>query len=463
MARLFYDLTGLLHWYAYFGRPAGVQRVIEQVGASAVLQEAARPSLSRAQTVEFVVRILGSDRFYRVDHRVLPLLSKSREAAIVCLRRLFSQSMRLASVRGILREGRYFHLPYLALGLTRMEGLLAPADRSFPSQLVLHPVEPPTHEDAYFNPGDLWWQKDYVAALAGLKKRTGVRIVQMIHDLYVLQRPEWSPRGFSEVFARQFRGIAPHVDGWLTSSAHVKAQVEQRLETWSLPVAPTTVLPMGWDSFDREKVTAPVGDQAIVDRHGVGRQPFILFVGTVEPRKNLSTLLDAMERLRLSLGERVPALVVAGGYGWRARKERRQLQGGARQGHLFWVRNVNDKELRTLYRRALFTVMPSHGEGWGLAVQESIALGVPCIASYGGATPEAGRDLAIYFDPARPEDLEVAMASWIGDRGALAEARARIERALRTQTFATWNDAGKVLLAHAFGQSAPRGTQAASP
>ena len=52
MARLLYDLTGLLHWYAYFGRPAGVQRVIEQVGASAVLQEAARSSTSQARTVE---------------------------------------------------------------------------------------------------------------------------------------------------------------------------------------------------------------------------------------------------------------------------------------------------------------------------------------------------------------------------------------------------------------------------
>ena len=217
---------------------AGLQACSASSSRSAPVQCCRRrpdPSASRAQTVEFVVRILGSDRFYRVDHRLLPLLGKSRAAAIVCLRRLFSQSMRLASVRGILTEGRYFHLPYLALGLTRMEGLLAPADRSLPSQMVLQPVEPPTDEDAYFNPGDLWWQKDYVAALAGLKKRTGVRIVQMIHDLYVLQRPEWSPRGFSDVFARQFRGIAPHVDGWLTSSAHVKVQVEQCLETWSLP------------------------------------------------------------------------------------------------------------------------------------------------------------------------------------------------------------------------------------
>jgi glycosyltransferase involved in cell wall biosynthesis len=462
MARLLYDLTGLLHWYAYFGRPAGVQRVIEQVGASAVLQEAAGSSTSQARTVEFVVRILGSDRFYRVDHTLLPLLSQSRAAAMARLRRLFTQGMRLASGREIIEAGRYFHLPYLALGLAHLERLLAPADRSSPSPMVLQPVEPPTAEDAYFNPGDLWWQNDYAAALAGLKKRTGVRIVQMIHDLYVLQRPEWSPRGFSAVFARQFRGIAPHVDGWLTSSAYVKGQVESCLESWSLPVPPVAVLPMGWDSFDRGRLTALVGDQAILDRHGIGQEPFILFVGTVEPRKNLSALLNAMEGVRAEVGEKVPALVVAGGYGWRAPTVRRRLQQGVRQGHLFWVRNPGDEELRAFYRRARFTVMPSHGEGWGLAVQESIALGAPCIASSGGATPEAGRDLATYFDPARPGDLETVMASWIVRDAALAEARARIERALRTETFATWNDAGNVLLACAFGQSPPPG-QAAGP
>lgn len=463
MARLFYDLTGLLHWYAYFRRPAGVQRVIEQVGASSVVQEAARSSASEAQTVEFVLRILGSDRFYRLDHTLLPQLGKSRGAAIARLRELLAQGMRLASVREILAGGRYFHLPYLALGLARMEHLLMPAGSSSAPLMVLQPIEPPTAEDAYFNPGDLWWQKDYVAALSGLKKRTGVRIVQMIHDLYVLQRPDWSPRGFSEVFGHQFRGIAPHVDGWLTSSAHVKRQVERCLENWSLPVAPVSVLPMGWDSFDSGRVVAPAGDQAIVGRHGIGGRPFILFVGTVEPRKNLSTLLDAMDGLRRDMGDKVPALVVAGGYGWRARTVRRRLEQGVRQGHLFWVRNLSDPELRAFYRSARFTVMPSHGEGWGLAVQESIALGVPCIASSGGATPEAGRDLAVYFDPASPEDLKAAMMSWIVNDAALAEARARIARALSVETFATWNDAGKSLLAHAFARTSNSLSETRSP
>lgn len=449
MPRLLYDLTGLLHWYAYFRRPAGVQRVVERVASSAVMHEAARAS--PGHSVEFVVRILGSGRFYRLDPALVLALGKDRQPTIARLRRLFAQSMRLATPRGILTEARYFHVPYLALGLSRTESLLGRRSASVPGD-ALQPVAPPTSLDAYFNPGDLWWQKGYVAALADLKRQTGVRIVQMIHDLYVLQRPEWSPSGFSDVFARQFRGIAPHVDGWLTSSAFVRGQVAECLQDWSLARRPIDVLPMGWDSFSRRSLQTAVGDQAVLDRHGIGRRPFILFVGTVEPRKNLPALLDAREALRRRLGERVPALVVAGGYGWRARSVRRRLLREAREGRLFWARNLSDDELRTFYKRARFTVMPSHGEGWGLAVQESIASGVPCIASAGGATREAGRDLARYVDPARPEELEAAMALWIGDDAALAKARARIEHALKTDRFPSWDDAGKVLLSSAFPQ-----------
>jgi glycosyltransferase involved in cell wall biosynthesis len=448
MARLLYDLTGLLHWYAYFRRPAGVQRVIEQVATSPLLQEASRGSEAAGHRVEFVVRLLGSDRFYRVDPELLLELRHRRSATVPQLRRRFAETMRLATLGGLMAEARYFHVPYIALGAARLERFLVASLERPAGELALQPADPPAAGDALFNPGDLWWQKRYAASLGGLKERTGVRIVQMIHDLYVLERPDWSPRGFSKVFIRQFQGIAPHVDRWLTSSAHVKEQVGRSLDAWSLPARPVTVLPMGWDSFGRARI-APVGAQAMLDRHGIGRRVFILFVGTIEPRKNVSVLLDAMDSLRAQLGSRVPALVVVGGYGWRAPAERARLLRGQREGHLFWIRNVSDDELRAFYSAARFTVMPSHGEGWGLAVQESIALGVPCIASSGGATREAGRDLAVYFDPSRPQDLRQAMAIWIVYEEELAKSRARIEDELGKGSFPAWNDAARVLLSEA--------------
>ncbi len=441
-ARLLYDLTGLVHWYAYFRHPGGVQRVIEKVASSDVVRQ--------SSAVEFVVRILGSDRFYRIEPELIANLSSGRSSAISRLRRILAQGLRLATLPEIMSEGRHFHLPYLAAGLTRMEGLIeawteGAAGRSSPA---LDIVAPPGAQDALFNPGDLWWQKKYVATVAGLKARTGVRIVQMIHDLYLIERPEWTPAGAVRVFVEQLHGIAPSVDCWLTSSQFVKQQVQRYLADRSVSEKPIAVLPMGWDSFDplRDAGDDRLSDRLVLGRHGLIDKPFMLSVGTIEPRKNVAALLDAADGLRARFGDVMPRLVIVGGYGWKAGEVRARLESGSRNGTLVWLENLSDGDLGILYRNALFTVMPSHGEGWGLAVQESLALGVPCIASNAGATREAGLDLATYFDPSSSDGLTRAMVAWISDAEALAAARDRIERALATRTFPSWNDAGSVLL-----------------
>jgi glycosyltransferase involved in cell wall biosynthesis len=439
---LLYDLTGLVHWYAYFRHPGGVQRVIEKVASSDVVRQ--------SSAVEFVVRILGSDRFYRIEPELIANLSSGRSSAISRLRRILAQGLRLATLPEIVSEGRHFHLPYLAAGLTRMEGLIeawteGAAGRSSPA---LDIVAPPGAQDALFNPGDLWWQKKYVATVAGLKARTGVRIVQMIHDLYLIERPEWTPAGAVRVFVEQLHGIAPSVDCWLTSSQFVKQQVQRYLADRSVSEKPIAVLPMGWDSFDplRDAGDDRLSDRLVLGRHGLIDKPFMLSVGTIEPRKNVAALLDAADGLRARFGDVMPRLVIVGGYGWKAGEVRARLESGSRNGTLVWLENLSDGDLGILYRNALFTVMPSHGEGWGLAVQESLALGVPCIASNAGATREAGLDLATYFDPSSSDGLTRAMVAWISDAEALAAARDRIERALATRTFPSWNDAGSVLL-----------------
>ncbi len=441
-ARLLYDLTGLVHWYAYFRHPGGVQRVIEKVATSDVVRQ--------SSAVEFVVRILGSDRFYRIEPDLIANLGRGRSSAISRLRRILAQGLRLATLPEMLSEGRHFHLPYLAAGLTRMEGLIeawteGTAGRSSPA---LDIVALPGAHDTLFNPGDLWWQKKYVATVAGLKARTGVRIVQMIHDLYLIERPEWTPAGAVRVFAEQLHGIAPSVDCWLTSSQFVRQQVQRYLADRSVPEKPIAVLPMGWDSFDplRDAGHDRLSDRLVLGRHGLIDKPFMLSVGTIEPRKNVPALLDATDGLRAHFGDALPRLVIVGGYGWKASEVRARLESGSRNGTLVWLENLSDGDLGVLYRNALFTVMPSHGEGWGLAVQESLALGVPCIASSAGATREAGLDLATYFDPSSADGLTRAMIAWISDAEALAAARARIAHALATRKFPSWNDAGSVLL-----------------
>jgi glycosyltransferase involved in cell wall biosynthesis len=437
--RLLFDVTGLLHWYAFFSNPSGTQRVTEKLLCSTAVQQ--------NRQVEFVARALGDDRLYRVDGGTLRDLQDPlrRRAAIARLRALFTASMRQARPMGPLSDVTMIHVPYFMLGLARLAPLVeAWFGRRLPRALPsLEVVREPGPQDMFFNPGDLWWQNYYAPYVLRLKARTGVKVVQMIHDLFFIERPDWFSSTFARTFPSSFGGVAPVVDRWLANSTFVKEQLATYMESHSLPLRPVEILPMGWDSF---AVKGHPGTPAALRRYGIDGQPFILFVGTVEPRKNLAMLLDVMEDLRRDLGERVPKLVVVGGYGWSAKRLAARLR---RNPHTRWLTRVRDADLPALYRAALFTVAPSFSEGWGLPVQESIAHGVPCIASTGGALRESGRGLAVHFDPSDPASLKSAMAHWITDSAALERERARIAEALVSEHFPTWNDAGQILLKQA--------------
>jgi glycosyltransferase involved in cell wall biosynthesis len=440
--RLLFDATGLLHWYAFFSNPTGIQRVTEKLLSSAAVQQ--------DKQVEFVARALGGDELYKVDNGTLrdlqdPLL---RRSAVARLRALFTMTMPRTRPRGPLSDMAIIHVPYFLLGRAHLAPWVeAWFGRRLPTALPpLEIVPEPGPQDMFFNPGDLWWQNHYAPFLLGLKARTGVKVVQMIHDLFFVERPDWFSSTFASTFPSTFGGVAPGVDRWLTNSTFVKEQLRTYTESHSLPPRPVEILPMGWDSFAASKGEDGPGTTATLRSYGIVGQPFILFVGTVEPRKNLAMLLDVMEDLRRDLGERLPELVVVGGYGWNAKGLAARLR---RNPHTRWLTKVRDADLSVIYRAALFTVSPSFSEGWGLPVQESIAHGVPCIASSGGALRESGRGLAVHFDPLDPASLKSAMAHWITDGAALQRERVRIAEALGSEHFPTWNDAGQVLLKQA--------------
>jgi len=451
--RFLFDVTGLLHWYAYFRHPSGIQRVSERLVNAAPLREAPH--------VEFVTRVLGSDRFYRIDRDLLVGLGCDRERArsIARLRGLFTATMRLGSARGLLSDLRYYHLPYAYFGLWRLEWLVeAFFARGWPARRAgIEAVPPPGANDVFFHPGDLFWQRRCAPALVELRAATGVRLVEFVHDLFVFDNPDWFAGDLVRWSTSGLATLAPHVDRWVTNSAFVKSGLAHYLGAHGLPARPIGVLPMGWDSFALDGGEAGLeGDRAALRRLGLADRPFMLFVGTVEPRKNLATLLDAVEALRRELGAHrpdivVPDLAVVGGGGWKSAEVKARLR---RMPGVHWFRAATDADLAVLYRHARFTVAPSFSEGWGLPVQESLAHGVPCIASCGGAMPEAAHGLAELFEPSDGMALKAAMARWIVDDGALAAARERITCNLARTRLPTWDDAAAFLLTHAMADAA---------
>lgn len=447
--RLLFDVSGLLSWYAYFRHPSGIQRVTEHLLSS-------KPIQGYPHT-EFVARALGSDVLYAVDRDALNDLGdpQKRPLAIAKLRGIFAQSMRLGSVGKLRHELKYFHIPYFIGGALRSEAAVeAFFSRRFPAPMpALRTVPEPNASDAFFNPGDFWCHDGYVGSIIELRKRTGVRFVQLVHDLFAVDRPDWTHPQFGPVITGEFKRLARHVDGWLATSKFVRSTLIDYLAAQMLQEPPITVLPMGWQAFRRPAANAAPDDaRQVLEKYGLSGKKFLLHVGTVEPRKNLLSLIDALSDLRKQSSAAVPCCVLVGRQGWRSDDIRRRLESTRfDDGTVIWLKDVSDQELAALYHGAEFAVVPSTTEGWGLPIRESLAHGLPCIASRAGGMEEAGQDLATYFDREDANGLKKAMAYWIDNEEALQSARTRLEVHFKSESASLgWDAAGAAVLRAAF-------------
>lgn len=140
---------------------------------------------------------------------------------------------------------------------------------------------------------------------------------------------------------------------------------------------------------------------------------YLFTVSTVEPRKNLVSLLDAYRLLRKQLGRSCPALVIVGRKGWNCDDilgYMSELEGAIRfPGH------VSDEELIALYQMANCLVFPSLYEGFGLPVVEAMMAGCPVITSTTSSLPEVAGDAALLVDPLNPQEIAGAMRQMAQD------------------------------------------------
>jgi glycosyltransferase involved in cell wall biosynthesis len=150
---------------------------------------------------------------------------------------------------------------------------------------------------------------------------------------------------------------------------------------------------------------------------------YILFVSTIEPRKDLGTLIDAYERLRDS-GAYGGSLVVVGKIGWKAQS----LVPRLRQRGILHVDYVRASQLATIYEHAEAFVFPSIYEGFGFPLLEAMARGVPSIAARSSSLPEIGGDAALYFEPENVDALVEQLTRVLND-ASLREDLARRGRA----------------------------------
>jgi glycosyltransferase involved in cell wall biosynthesis len=220
-----------------------------------------------------------------------------------------------------------------------------------------------------------------------------------IHDLDFLEHPERTAAEVRRDYARLVGAHARRADGILTSSDYTRREVIERLGVDPAKVAVASPGPPNW--------TAQPNPHRATRRH-------ILFVGTLEPRKNVGTLLDAYASLRQRRPD-APPLLVAGrptplAEGWIAQAQRAPLA-----GHVHLQGYVTDSVRQELFAGAAVLVLPSWNEGFGLPALEAMAAGVPVIASARGALPEVVADAGILVNPGSAEEIADAIERVLED------------------------------------------------
>jgi len=235
--------------------------------------------------------------------------------------------------------------------------------------------------------------------------------VVTIHDLSFFTHPEWHQRTKVAFFRAAIRTSARHAAALVAVSATTATLLEQRVR----PRAPVHVIPHGVDHA-RYRPDGPD------DVAGV-TAPYIAFVGTLEPRKDVPTLVRAFDRIAASRPDLT--LVLAGARGWGGDAVDAAM-GAARHGHRVRMTGyLPEGQLPALLRGAAAVAYPSLEEGFGLTALEALACGAPLVTTTGSAMEEVAGDAALLVTPGDTSALAAALDRVVRGDPDLAERRAR--------------------------------------
>jgi len=219
-----------------------------------------------------------------------------------------------------------------------------------------------------------------------------------VHDLFFWDYPEESNPEAQKYFRKKIKRSLAKADGVIAISRYTK---ESLRGIFDIPEDKVRVIHLGLDPFFLQEI--PLDTVECLRKRYSLPSEFILFVGALEPRKNLGALLEALKLIQARY-EKLPLVIAGPG----AKDEARLNAQIARDGLVPWVRflgYVPKRELMTLYRLASVFVFPSLCEGFGIPLLEAMAGGLPVAASGVSALPEIGGEAALYFDPKSPEDM----------------------------------------------------------
>lgn len=241
----------------------------------------------------------------------------------------------------------------------------------------LHMLSPET----LLGPIDVWHSSDWTQGPTSAKK------VTTVHDLVYLQFPETLPRHVVQVHTRRMKWVVKEIDHIIAVSQSTKRDL---VETFSIPQDKISVI---YEAARSECVPQSNERVESVRKKYALPKEYLLFVGTVSPRKNVNQMIRAWR-----LVKDAPPFAIIGSIGW---GEPPQMPDS-----FIHLATIDDADLPAFYSGAVALVLPSLYEGFGLPIVEAMACGTPVVTSNVSSMPEVGGNAAVYVDPENTESIK---------------------------------------------------------
>ncbi|WP_292288886.1 glycosyltransferase family 1 protein [Marivita sp.] len=449
MAQIFFDISDIVSYIREHRQVSGIQRAAVRIIAQAVrlrgrdvfvgFHHPGRkaylccPAADVIEALEaFDIEALAALLGLRVPRAAIPARFLARYRDQPYKQAVHVVRMRLAGWRG---RSRYFDRRGLDFGL--WQKLYGP--RKAPGQVRLRPVEAVAQAgDTICGLGAIWGRGKVESAFRKAHAR-GVRVVLLVHDLIPMKLPDQADPRAARSYHRWLVGSAEYVTGYLANSRATATDLRDFLSGQGLE-GDVHVTPLAQAGVGPEPETRPALDPLVQEAITV---PYVLCVGTIEPRKNLWRLVQVWARLSRRSDLELPRLVLAGKRGWLTDGFLSMLERtGGLGGWVIWLEAPDDAQLDHLYRHCLFTATVSLYEGWGLPIGEGLSYGKTGVVSQAASMPEVGGKMVAYCDPASMQSIEAAVLRCLD-----APQRQALEARIAGTSLRSWDDVGRDVMA----------------
>ncbi|MCA8154892.1 glycosyltransferase family 4 protein [Burkholderia contaminans] len=261
----------------------------------------------------------------------------------------------------------------------------------------------------------------------------GVRLAFVVYDLLPIARPDWFTPRAGRSFRHWLTTLAINANALFCISNSVALETQEALRS-RFGIQPEE-LPTRWFHLGTDLPRLPR------TRQGTDIIRTILMVGTIEPRKGHTQILDAFETLWHH--GRSETLIIAGRAGWNVKHLINRIEQHPEiRRKLLWLPEISDRELAALYANADGLIMASEGEGFGLPLIEAAQCGTPVFARDIAVFREVAGEFATYFSGKNPEEFLPQLETWLN---ALASGKAQSSSNMPVMN---WQDSYRMLKAH---------------